>query len=88
MSKHRRRVLGQVLPSLLFLWGSKSDIGSATYPQTVVDQVGVGDEGNGGVASGKVQSTYVEGAYHAVHLEMPRKAAEEIGKWLKRELKT
>ncbi len=54
----------------------------------MVDQVGVGDEGNGGLASGKVQSKHVEGAYHAVHLEMPTKAAEEIGKWLKSELKT
>ena len=85
--KHRKRVLGQVLPPLLFLWGTESDIGSSTYPQKVIDQTGVGDEGNGGVASGNVQSKHVKGAYHAVHLEMPGKAAEEIGKWLKKEQK-
>lgn len=84
--KHLMRVLPQVQPPLLFLWGTESDIGNSAYPQTVIDQTGVGDEGNGGVASGKVQSRYVKGAYHAVHLELPGKVAEEISEWLKREL--
>lgn len=84
--KHLKRVLPQVSPSLLFLWGTESDIGNSAYPQTVIDQTGVGDEGNGGAASGKVQSRFVKGAYHAVHLEMPGKVAEEISKWLKKEL--
>ena len=44
----------------------------------MIDQTGVGDEGNGGVASGQVQSKYVKGAYHAIHLEKPAKVAEEI----------
>ena len=54
----------------------------------MIDQAGLGDEGNGGVASGKVQSKYVKGAYHAIHLEMPGKVAEEISEWLKKELET
>lgn len=84
--KHLKRVLPQILPSILYLWGTESDIGNSAYPQTVIDQTGVGDEGNGGTASGKVQSKYVRGAYHAIHLEMPRRVAEDIGQWLKMEL--
>lgn len=49
-------------------------------PKTVVAKTGVGDEGNGGVALGKVQSKYVNGAYHAIHLR------SEISEWLKKEL--
>ena len=83
--KHLKRILPQLLPPLLFLWGTESDIGNSAYPQTVLEQIGVGDEGNGGLATGKVQSKYVNGAYHAIHLEMPGEVAEEISEWLKKE---
>lgn len=86
--KHSKRILHHIQPPLLLLWGSESDIGNSAYAQTVVDQAGLGDEGNGGVASGKVQSKYVKGAYHAIHLEMPGKVAEEISEWLEKELET
>ena len=82
-AKHLKRIMPQLLPPILFLWGTESDIGNSAYPQTVIDQTGIGDEGNGGVASGQVQSKYVKGAYHAIHLEKPAKVAEEIGDWLK-----
>lgn len=85
--KHLKRVLPQILPSVLYLWGTESDIGNSAYSQIVTDQTGVGDEGNGGVTSGKVQSKHVKGAYHAIHLEMPGKVAEDVGEWLKTELK-
>ena len=84
--KHRSRVLGQIQPPLLYVWGSASDLGGSAYPQTVINETGIGDEGNGGVEAGKVESRYVKGAYHAVHMEKPGEAAEEIGEWLKREM--
>ena len=50
-------------------------------------QAGVGDEGSGGAAAGKIQSVHVEGARHTIHLDMPGKAAEAVSKWLRKELK-
>ena len=85
--KYRSRILGQVSPPVLYLWGTESDLGgSAAYPKTVLEETGVGDEGKGGVKAGMVESRYVKGAHHAVHLEKPGKAAEEVGEWLKNEV--
>ena len=37
-----------------FCGDSESDVGDTAFAQTVIDRSGVGDEGMGGVASGKV----------------------------------
>lgn len=53
----------------------------------MLEDTGVGDEGNGGVKAGMVESRCLKGAHHAVHLEKkPGEAAEEVGEWLKTEV--
>lgn len=82
------RVLPDVLPPTLYLWGSLSDVGNSDSPERVVAQTGVGEEGNGGTATGKVISKYVAGAGHPVPLEKPEEAAKVIAEWLGEETKT
>ena len=85
--RYRSRIPGQVSPPVMYLWGTKSDLGgSAAYPKKVLEEKGVGDEGNGGVKAGMVESRYVESAHHTVHLEKPGEAAEVIRECLRNEV--
>ena len=86
--KYRYRVLGQVSPPFLYLWGTESDLGgSAAYPKTVLEDTSVRDEGNSGVKARMIESRCLKGAHRSVHLEKkPVEAAEEIGEWLRNEV--
>lgn len=83
---HVKRALPDVYSAVLYLWGTKSDIGNSDYPQRQIDLTGVGNEGGGGIATGQVQSKYIEGASHAIPLEMPGEAAAAIAEWLRPQL--
>jgi len=83
---HIRRALREIYPSVLYLWGTISDIGNSAYPQRIIDQTGVGNEGGGGVAAGQVSSKYIEGANHLIPYTLPMRAAEAIAEWLRVEL--
>lgn len=81
-----KRALRETYPPVLYLWGSISDIGNSAYPQRIVDQTGVGNEGGGGVLAGQVVSKYIEGADHLIPYQLPERAAEAIAAWLRVEL--
>ncbi|KAL6718944.1 hypothetical protein ACLMJK_003179 [Lecanora helva] len=81
-----KRALGGLRPPVLYIWGTESDIGNSAYPQRVIEQTGVGDEGSGGERTGQVQSKYVEGGDHLIPFKMPVKAAAIIAGWLRGEV--
>lgn len=68
------------MPLVSWFWVTESDIGKTAYPQTVLEEIRVGDKGSGSVATDRVQSKYVNVAYHAIVLEMLGRVAEEISK--------
>lgn len=79
-------ILPRIYPSVLYVWGTKSDIGMSDYASRQVNRTGIAKGGNGGVASGKVRSATVERANHPVVLEKPRDTAKVVSIWLNREL--
>ena len=82
-----KRALAEALSPILYLWGTDSDIGNTPYPQLMIDQTGVGNEGGGGSKSGQVKSVYIEGADHVIPFKMPGKAAAAIAEWLRIEVR-
>lgn len=81
-----QNALKDIRPPVLCLWGTNSDIGNSAYPQRMVNQTGIGNEGGGGVATGQVVSKYIEGGDHLIPYKMPGKAAKAIAEWLHAEL--
>ena len=79
---HIKRALSNLHPPTLYIWGTASDIGNSAYPQRVLDQTGIGEEGGGGVKAGQVQSKYIEGGDHLMPYKMPGKVAESVAEWL------
>lgn len=78
------RALPSIYSPTLYVWGEQSDIGMSDYATRVVDTTGTGIEGAGGRASGQVESVYVD-AGHDITLEQPKKAAEAIAAWIRKQ---
>lgn len=81
-NKKIRQVLPDIRIPVLYLFGTRShSIGASKWPNQI-HLTGTGDEGGGGFASGQVKSACVEGAGHALPMEMPGKVAKMIALWL------
>lgn len=79
------RDLPYVLPATLYVWGSRS-LGGSAYAKEIVGRTGTGYGGNGGLASGCVQTTTMNDAGHSIPLEKPSEAAETVEPWLRQEI--
>ncbi|KAI4169505.1 MAG: hypothetical protein LQ343_005645 [Gyalolechia ehrenbergii] len=80
--------LQYLLPSVLYVWGTLSGYANTEYSRDIFRRTGTGLGGNGGVVSGKVTETLVEGVHHAIPLERPAAAAKAIAPWLKQQIIT
>ena len=79
------RDLPYILPATFYLWGSRS-FGDSTYAREFAERTGTGYGGNGGIASGRVQSKTMSDTGHNIPLDKPREAAEAVVPWLQKEL--
>ncbi|KAL8721981.1 MAG: hypothetical protein Q9225_001456 [Loekoesia sp. 1 TL-2023] len=80
--------LQYLLPPILYVWGTLSEYANTDYSNDILQRTGTGLGGNGGVASGNVTETLVEGAHHAVPQENPAAAAKAIVPWLRKQFLT
>ncbi|KAF2089266.1 alpha/beta-hydrolase [Saccharata proteae CBS 121410] len=72
-----------ILPPTLLLWGCDSDVSHEhAYHSWLLEELGAGRGGNGGVKAGKVEEKWVEGAGHSLPLEKPKETAAAAAMWL------
>jgi len=89
---HRR--LPELKPSVLYVFGAKSDASPLEYREDKLARTGTGVGGSGGKEAGKVRGVVLECGHLAV-MEMPGECArasagfiaDEVGKWEVRERK-
>ena len=62
-----------------------STVAETLYAKLVTSRIGTGCGGNGGLATGRVQSLNVPNVGHLMPLENPKLVAESISGWLRSE---
>lgn len=78
--------LGEVRPSVLFIFGGKSDMSSAELRRAKLRATGTGVGGSGGAKEGKVKEVVLDGIGHLVAMEASIQCAEAAAPWLAHEL--
>ncbi|KAF7895882.1 hypothetical protein EAF00_005897 [Botryotinia globosa] len=79
--------LPQLRPSVLYIYGAKSDV---CYHQSRVEKItltGTGHGGSGGAKEGKVKEVVLEGIGHLVAQEATVQCADALTPWIGQELK-
>ena len=78
--------LGELRPSVLYLFGETSDMSPLLFRKQKMDTTGMGVGGSGGAKEGKVKEILMKGLGHLLAMEAPAQCAEEAGNWLGREV--
>lgn len=79
--------LPHVRPSVLYIFGEKSEVSTPAHIKKKLSTTGTGDGGNGGVAAGRVSSVILPGKGHLVAQEATTECADAIARFLGRELR-
>jgi pimeloyl-ACP methyl ester carboxylesterase len=87
------RTLPELEPSVLYIWGGKSDASTPASRAKSVQATGTGVGGSGGVQAGRVREVVLEDCGHLVGMERPAECAEatagfvdaEVRRWEARE---
>jgi pimeloyl-ACP methyl ester carboxylesterase len=87
------RTLPELEPSVLYIWGGKSDASTPASRAKSVQATGTGVGGSGGVQAGRVREVVLECCGHLVGMERPAECAEatagfvdaEVRRWEARE---
>lgn len=79
--------LQELRPSVLYVFGGKSDVGTPQNCKAKMDNTGVGVGGSGGVASGRVKSVLFEDIGHLIAMEAVDRTADNASEWIGNELK-
>lgn len=79
--------LPEVRPSVLYIFGGKSDTSNVETNESKVAATGTGVGGSGGRAEGRVKGVTFEEAGHLVAMEAAERTAEECAGWMDQELK-
>ncbi|KAI9039897.1 uncharacterized protein KD926_008998 [Aspergillus affinis] len=79
--------LPHVRPSVLYVFAEKSPMCLPALCEDKLYHTGTGMDGSGGVAAGRVRSTYLEGLGHLVAQEAPNQCAEMAARWIGPEIK-
>lgn len=79
--------LGEVRPSVLYVFGGTSDMSFPDARKQKMDLTGCGVGGSGGAKEGRVKEKVLEGIGHLVAMEASEKCAETAADWLSQELK-
>lgn len=79
--------LPELRPSVLYVFGGKSDVGPEPFIRAKMEITGVGVGGSGGAKEGRVKQVTFEDIGHLIAMEVPGRAADQIAPWLGAELK-
>jgi pimeloyl-ACP methyl ester carboxylesterase len=79
--------LPEIRPSVLYVFGSISDMTSPESCQYKLDVTGTGTGGSGGAKEGRVEGVMLEGIGHLVAMEASEQCADAAAAWLGKEVK-
>lgn len=86
-SFHIFRLLQYLRPSVLYVFGTESDLSKAEYRADKMAVTGVGVGGSGGAAKGRVKEFTMEGGGHLMPMERVEETADQCSRWLGQELR-
>lgn len=78
--------LGELRPSVLYIFGETSNMSPPQFRKLKMDTTGMGVGGSGGSKAGRVQEIVLKGLGHLVAMEAPDQCAQEAGNWLDKEV--
>lgn len=79
--------LEELRPSVLYIFGGKSDVGTPEACKAKMEHTGVGIGGSGGAAAGRVRSVLFEDIGHLIAMEAVERTAEHASEWIGNEMK-
>lgn len=79
--------LPELRPSVLYLFGGKSDVGPEESIRAKMESTGVGPGGSGGAKEGRVKKVVFEDIGHLIAMEVPGRSADNIAPWVGAEMK-
>ncbi|ETI21998.1 hypothetical protein G647_06068 [Cladophialophora carrionii CBS 160.54] len=78
--------LPELRPSVLYIFGGKSDVGTADACKAKMDLTGVGVGGSGGAPAGRVRSVTFEDIGHLIAMEAVDRTADHSSEWIGKEM--
>lgn len=81
------RRLPNVRPSVLYIFGGKSDMSTPEWRKTKIDLTGTGVGGSGGAKVGRVKEVVLQGIGHLVAMEAVSESADSAAEWIGIEMK-
>ncbi len=79
--------LPSLRPSVLYIFGSESDVGRPEACEAKMKYTGIGVGGSGGAATGLVQSITYEKTGHLIAMEAVDRTADDAARWIEGEMK-
>jgi pimeloyl-ACP methyl ester carboxylesterase len=86
-SFHIFKLMPYLRPSVLYIFGTESDLSTPTHIADKLEVTGVGVGGSGGVAKDRVKEYTMQGGSHLMPMERVEETAAQCSGWLLRELK-
>ncbi|KAI1777059.1 putative toxin biosynthesis protein [Hypoxylon cercidicola] len=78
--------LPEVRPSVLWVFGGDSDLGTPAGRKLKTETCGVGAGGSGGLKAGRVAEVVMEGRGHLFPMEVPGECARHAAAWIGKEM--
>ncbi|KIX04650.1 uncharacterized protein Z518_05520 [Rhinocladiella mackenziei CBS 650.93] len=78
--------LEELRPSVLYIFGGRSDVGTPEACKAKMDRTGVGVGGSGGAAAGRVRSVLFEDIGHLIAMEAVERTADHASEWIGSEM--
>ena len=78
--------LQELRPSVLYVFGGKSDVGTPEACKAKMELTGVGVGGSGGAAAGRVRSVQFDDIGHLIAMEAVERTADHATEWIGSEL--
>jgi hypothetical protein len=79
--------LEELRPSVLYIFGGKSEVGGPEACKSKMDHTGVGVGGSGGAPAGRVKSVLFEDIGHLIAMEASERTADHATAWIGDEMK-
>ncbi|KAI4721734.1 toxin biosynthesis protein-like protein [Aureobasidium sp. EXF-10727] len=86
-SFHIFKLLQYLRPSVLYVFGTESDLSTAQHIADKLEVTGVAAGGSGGVAKGRVKEFTMQRGGHLMPMERVEETADQCSGWLLQELK-
>lgn len=82
-----RQNLPFVRPSVLYVFGDKSEVSPPVLREEKMQLTGIGAGGSGGAAIGRVKEVLLEGIGHLVAMDVPTVCAQHASDWIAQEMR-